>query len=89
VEPIVLSTSGADAEAIDRIRSADWSDGPGLVTEDLIDTFGAAGEPDEVAERLKCYVAAGLKGVNAWHVLGPDPQEGLRLLAHEVWPRVG
>lgn len=89
VEPVVLSTSGADPERIDRVRRTVLEDGleagiP-LVDDELIDTFAAAGQPDHVAERLAEYAAAGLRGLLAWHVIGPDRMRGLRLLAEEVF----
>jgi 5,10-methylenetetrahydromethanopterin reductase len=93
VEPIVLSTSGADPEEIDRVRRAVLDSGVDagarLVSDGLIDVFGAAGDPDQVVARLQAYVAAGLRGVLAWHVIGPDRARALHLLADEVWPHVG
>jgi alkanesulfonate monooxygenase SsuD/methylene tetrahydromethanopterin reductase-like flavin-dependent oxidoreductase (luciferase family) len=50
--------------------------------------FAAAGDPEHVAERLDAYVAAGLRGVLAWHVIGPQPARSLQLLADVVRPRV-
>jgi 5,10-methylenetetrahydromethanopterin reductase len=88
VEPVVLSTSGADPEEVDRIRSLSLDAAPGQISEALIDTFAAAGDPDEVAERLQAYLDAGLRGVLAWHVIGPDPARSLQLLAETVQPRV-
>jgi 5,10-methylenetetrahydromethanopterin reductase len=92
VEPIVLSTSGADPDAVERVRQAVLESGVDaaapLVTDGLIDAFAAAGDPDQVVARLREYVAAGLRGVLAWHVIGPDRARALRLLADEVRPRV-
>ena len=92
VEPVVLSTSGADPEELERVRQtvADQGvpAGAQLISSALIDTFAAAGDPDHVAERLKAYLAAGLHGVLAWHVIGPNPATSLRLLAEVVHPRV-
>jgi hypothetical protein len=31
-------------------------------------------------EKLREFEEAGLKGLLAWYVFGPDPDEGLRLL---------
>jgi 5,10-methylenetetrahydromethanopterin reductase len=88
VEPIVLTTSGADPDEIERVRQAvighGVDAGARLVTDGLIDTFAAAGDPHRVAARLRDYLAAGLRGVLAWHVIGPDQGAGLRLLAGEV-----
>jgi 5,10-methylenetetrahydromethanopterin reductase len=92
VEPVVLSTSGADPEEIERVRRAVLGDGVDvgakLVTDEMIDTFAAAGTPEHVAARLHEYVRAGLRGVLAWHVIGPDRTRGLELLANEVRPHV-
>jgi len=92
VEPVVLSTSGADPEELDRIRAIVVGEGLGAgaaaISDALIDTFAAAGDPDEVAERLRAYLDAGLRGVLAWHVIGPDPQRSMQLLAESVRPRV-
>jgi 5,10-methylenetetrahydromethanopterin reductase len=92
VEPIVLSTSGADPLEIDCVRHAVLEDGlaagVGLVTDGLIDAFAAAGDPDHVATRLQEYARAGLRGILAWHVIGPDRGRALELLAGEVRERV-
>jgi 5,10-methylenetetrahydromethanopterin reductase len=92
VEPVVLSTSGADPDEIERLRTATIEGGVaagiGYVTDGLIDAFAAAGDPDEVADRLRAYAQAGLRGINAWYVLGPDRHKALELLAKEVRPRV-
>jgi 5,10-methylenetetrahydromethanopterin reductase len=92
VEPIVLSTSGADPVEIERVRTTVRQDGlkagAALVTDGLIDAFAAAGGPDHVVARLQEYVRAGLRGLLAWYVIGPDRSAALRLLADEVRPRV-
>jgi len=92
VEPVVLSTSGADPDDIERVRHAvleeDVGAGAQLVTDQMIDTFAAAGTPEHVATRLQEYVAAGLRGVLAWHVIGPYRTRGLELLANQVRPHV-
>jgi 5,10-methylenetetrahydromethanopterin reductase len=88
VEPVVLSTSGADPREIERVRGGVLESGveasAKLVTDGMIDTFAAAGTPEHVADRLQAYIGAGLRGVLAWHVIGPDRPRGLQLLAHEV-----
>jgi 5,10-methylenetetrahydromethanopterin reductase len=92
VEPVVLSTSGADPEELQRVRQTVLEHGVPAgatrVSDALIDTFAAAGDPDQVSERLSAYLAAGLRAVLAWHVIGPDPSTSLRLLAEVVRPRV-
>jgi 5,10-methylenetetrahydromethanopterin reductase len=90
VEGVVVDTSGADPDQVDAVRRAVREDGvtagARAVTGHLIDVFTAAGEPDQVAARLREYTAAGLRGVLAWHVFGPEPRRGLELLAAEVMP---
>jgi 5,10-methylenetetrahydromethanopterin reductase len=92
VEPVVLSTSGADPDELQRVRQAVLGEGVAAgarrISEAHIDTFAAAGDPDQVAARLRAYVDAGLRGVLAWHVIGPDPTRALQLLAEDVRPRV-
>jgi 5,10-methylenetetrahydromethanopterin reductase len=92
VEPIVLSSSGADPREIERVRRAVVEDGveagAQLVSDAMIDVFAAAGDADHVAERLHEYLQAGLRGVLAWHVIGPDPRRSLEVLAEVVRARV-
>jgi 5,10-methylenetetrahydromethanopterin reductase len=88
VESVVLSTSAADPEEIERVRRSVLDSGveagARVVSDGLIDAFAAAGEPDHVAARLHEYVRAGLRGILAWHVIGPNRARALELLAHEV-----
>jgi 5,10-methylenetetrahydromethanopterin reductase len=90
VEGVVTDTSGADPEQVEAVRRAVREDGVAAgaraVTGHLIDVFTAAGEPDQVAARLREFTEAGLQGLLAWHVFGPDPHQGLELLAREVAP---
>jgi 5,10-methylenetetrahydromethanopterin reductase len=85
VEPVVYETSGADPEAVGLVRSSVAKEGVEAVAErlpdELIDVFAAAGTPETVMEKLGEFEEAGLKGVLAWYVFGPDPDEGLRLLS--------
>lgn len=85
VEPVVHETSGADPEAVAFVRSRVSENGVDAVAEDLprelIDVFAAAGTPDEVMTKLDEFEGAGVKGILAWYVFGPDPEEGMRLLA--------
>jgi 5,10-methylenetetrahydromethanopterin reductase len=90
VEGVVVDTSGADPGQVAAVRRAVREDGVSAgakaVTGHLIDVFAAAGTPDQVAGRLRDFTDAGLKGVLAWHVFGPDPLRGLELLAKEAAP---
>jgi 5,10-methylenetetrahydromethanopterin reductase len=90
VEGVVVDQAGADPEAVAEVRRtvADHGvqAGTARVSDHLVEVFTAAGDPDHVARRLHAYAQAGLDGALAWHVLGPDPREGLRLLATTVRP---
>src|SRR6202021_325150 len=52
VEPVVLTTSGGDPDELARVQRAVTDHGvdagAALVTDGLIDTFAAAGDPDQV-----------------------------------------
>jgi len=92
VEGVVVDTAGADPGQVASVRRAVREEGLAAgaraVTRHLIDVFAAAGDPDQVTARLGEYSAAGLQGVLAWHVFGPEPRKGLELLAREVAPRL-
>jgi 5,10-methylenetetrahydromethanopterin reductase len=91
VEPVVYETSGADPEAVAFVRSTVPDQGVDAVAErlpgQLIDTFAAAGNPDTVMAKLAEFEEAGLNGLLAWYVFGPDPDEGLKLLAEAARSR--
>ena len=92
VEGVVVDRAGADPDAVADVRRTVAQQGVQAgakrIGDDLVGVFTAAGDPEQVAERLNTYAAVGLDAALAWHVLGPDPEEGLRLLAHHVWPQV-
>jgi 5,10-methylenetetrahydromethanopterin reductase len=92
VDGVVTDQAGADPDAVAEVRrtvdTQGVQAGAARVSDDLVETFAAAGDPEQVAQRLHGYAQAGLDGALAWHVLGPDPREGLRLLAQQVWPLV-
>jgi 5,10-methylenetetrahydromethanopterin reductase len=92
VEDIVVRESGADPEAVARVRAevaehgADA--GAALVTDELIDTFAVAGTPDHAVARFREYATAGIRGLIVQFVPGLDRAEGLALVAKEVVPHV-
>jgi len=92
VQGVVVDTAGADPEAVAEVRrtvaNLGVQAGAERVSDHLVETFAAAGDPEHVAQRLHSYAQAGLDAALAWHVLGPDPDEGLRLLATNVRPLV-
>jgi 5,10-methylenetetrahydromethanopterin reductase len=92
VEGVVVDTSGADLGQVEAVRRAVREDGTAagarVVTDHLIDVFAAAGDPDHVVARLREYTGAGLRGLLAWYVFGPEPRRGLELLAQEVAPKL-
>jgi 5,10-methylenetetrahydromethanopterin reductase len=92
VEPVVTDKSGADAAAVAAVRTAVAEGGVGagvpLISDDLIDTFAIAGDPPHVTRRLLEYAQAGIRGLIAQHIPGPQRVEGFRLLADEVLPSI-
>jgi 5,10-methylenetetrahydromethanopterin reductase len=90
VEGVVVDTSGADPENVAAGRSAVAASGPQqagrLLADQVIDTFAATGDADEVTERLRSWTEAGVQLPLAWHTLGPDRRTALRVLARDVAP---
>ena len=88
VEGVVIDTSDADPDDVDIVRRTVRTDGAAagaaMVSDHLIDTFAAAGSVEEVIPALQRFVEAGIDLPLAWHTLGPDPEEALRLLAGPV-----
>jgi 5,10-methylenetetrahydromethanopterin reductase len=88
VEGVVVDTSGADAENVAAVREAVRVDGvpaaAALVSDQVLDTFAAAGTVEEVASSLRRWVAAGIDLPLAWHTLGPDRTRALALLAGPI-----
>lgn len=92
VEGVVVEESGADPDNVAAVRAAVAADGPRagarLVGDQVIDTFAAAGTPDDVVAGLGEFAAAGLHVPLVWHTLGPDPTVAVRTLAEVVRPAV-
>ena len=92
VEPVVTEHAGADPDLIAAVRDAvserGLADGAALIDDGLIDTFALAGEPAHVARRFGEYVEAGIDGLIAQHVPGPERAAGFRLLTQEVLPQI-
>ena len=88
VEGVVIDTSGADPDNVsavrETVRTSGVPAGAARVSEQVIDTFAAAGTSDEVAEALRRWVAAGIDLPLAWHTLGPDRDRALELLAGPI-----
>ncbi len=93
VEAVVTDKAGADPDAVAFVRTAvaeeGLAGGAAAITDELIDIFAIAGEPGHVTERFLEYADAGIKGLIAQHIPGPDRPAGLRLLAAEVLPHIG
>jgi 5,10-methylenetetrahydromethanopterin reductase len=92
VESVVHWKSGADLNAIAAVKGAVLEHGlpagAAAVTDELIDTFAIAGDPDHAVERFRDYASAGIRGLIIQHVPGPERVEGLTLIAKEVVPNV-
>lgn len=57
-----------------------------LVKEDLIDRLAVAGDARECADRLSAYLEAGLHVPVAFHVLGPDREQAIRIIGEKIIP---
>jgi 5,10-methylenetetrahydromethanopterin reductase len=92
VEQVVYAHSGADPDAIQRVREMTTERGAeagaAVVTDEIIDTFAVAGDIQLAVRRFREYAEAGLRGLIIQHVPGPERVEGLALIAKEVIPRV-
>lgn len=93
VEKVVHAHSGAEAADIQRVRDVTTERGPQegakVVTDEIIDTFAVAGDPQLAVRRFREYAEAGLQGLIIQHVPGPERVAGLTLIAKEVIPHVG
>ncbi len=84
----MVDTSGADPDNVAAVRAAVGAEGvkagAALVSDQVIDTFAAAGTTDDVTTGLRRFVDAGIALPLAWHVLGPDRERALAVLAGPV-----
>lgn len=85
VEGVVIDQSGCDPEQVAFVRATfkdhGAADAAARLPEELIDIFAVAGTPDQAWEHLNAYREAGVRCPLVWHVFGPDPDDGLRLLS--------
>ena len=54
----------------------------------FIDKMIVAGEPDECVERFAAYAEAGLDIAVPYQVMGPEPDDAIRLAAREIFPKL-
>ena len=59
-----------------------------LVTEEMIDEFAIAGNPEECTEKLEKLGRLGVELPIAFDLLGPDPEKAIELIAKEVLPAI-
>lgn len=82
-----------DPELLARIRAAAdryaFDEAAALISDDLLDRFAFAGNPEEVAEHAAAVFAKGAARVEFGTPHGITPQEGLRLLGERVLPALG
>jgi len=93
VEAVVRDESGADPQAlarvVDAVRDGGVEAGAAAVTDELIDVFTAAGDPEHVGRRLQEYADAGVRGLILQEPgAGAERGDALRLFAREVLPHV-
>ena len=54
----------------------------------FIDKMIVAGEPDECVERFHAYAEVGLDIAVPYQVMGPDPDNAIRLAAKDIFPKL-
>jgi 5,10-methylenetetrahydromethanopterin reductase len=92
VEGVVTDVADADPAEIENVRvtvrDQGLDAGAAVISDGLIDEFAVAGDPAQVISRLQTYADAGLRGLIASQVLGPDRARSIRLLAEAVRPHL-
>jgi 5,10-methylenetetrahydromethanopterin reductase len=92
VEGVVTDLADADPEEVGRVRAAvrdaGLDAGAALISDALIDEFAAAGDVVQVTAGLQRYADAGIRGLIASQVLGPDRARAIHLLGVEVRPHL-
>jgi 5,10-methylenetetrahydromethanopterin reductase len=83
---------GTDADEIagvgERMRAGDVDGAARLISDETLDTFVAAGTPEEIAAGLGDLVASGPSTITFSGRLGPDPVAAIHALGRTVLPSV-
>jgi 5,10-methylenetetrahydromethanopterin reductase len=91
-EELMLQHSKVKPEEIDAVKQGLKQGGmhraAEFVTPEMIDEFAIAGTVDECVAKLERLAKLGINLPIAFDVIGPDPEEGIRLISEEVVPRV-
>jgi len=92
VEPIMLRYAEVSEEETkpikDAYRKGGMEEASRLVKSDLIRKLAIAGTPEDCRERLKKYSDSGLQVPIPYHILGPDREEAIKLIAREIFPEL-
>ena len=91
-----MGLAGIQPEAFARVRAdlqAAWerggmADAVKAVPDWICDALTVCGTPDECCAGLQRFADAGVRTVVLFNVLGRDPRAAIRLIAHEIVPRV-
>lgn len=92
LEKIMLNGTGVTEEYREQIRDAYRKGGKEaaaeLITDDIINTVGAVGTPDDVINGAKRYLDTGLTHPSFWGPLGTDGAKAIKQISQEVVPHL-
>jgi len=88
--PVILERHSIPKEQADQIGSflskGKWGEAIGAVTPEMIEAFCVAGTPDEVIERIRNLMGAGVTQLICGSPLGKDIPKAIKLIGKEVMP---
>ena len=89
---LMLQHSNVKPEDLDRVKLGLKEGGihraAELVTPEMIEEFAIAGDVDECVGKLEKLAGLGINVPIAFDLIGPDPEEGIGLIAKEIEPRI-
>jgi 5,10-methylenetetrahydromethanopterin reductase len=91
VLPIMHELAGISEAEVERVRDAlaqnDQAALARVITDEMLERVAVVGTVDDCLARLSAYADAGLSHAIFYDLLGPDLDEGLRLVVEEIYPR--
>jgi len=89
---LMLQHSKVNSDDLDKVKLGMEQGGirkaAQLLTEEMIDEFAIAGNPDECIPKLENLSKLGVQVPIAFDMLGPKPDEAIELIAREILPRI-
>jgi len=91
-EELMLEHSGVKPEDLQAVKEGlkvgGMHEAARLVTPEMIDEFAIAGTPEECLTKLEGLLRLGIELPIAFDVLGPSPEEAIRLISKEIVPHM-